>query len=85
MSALRRASGLLVLTYRAGCGTYVPGWTANPKGLRHTFGVAAFQAGTPPHFVQRWLGHASSRTTVIYGAVTGREERAFAAQIWKTW
>jgi integrase len=55
---------------------------AMPKGLRHTFGVAAFEA-VPPHLVQRWLGHASLRTTAIYGDVSGREERSFAARMWK--
>jgi integrase len=33
-----------------------------PKGLRHGFGVNAFQSLVPPHLVQRWLGHASLRT-----------------------
>lgn len=60
------------------------GPAAMPKGLRHTFGVAAFQA-VPPHIVQRWLGHASLRTTGIYGDVSGREERLFAARIWDNW
>lgn len=60
------------------------GSAAMPKGLRHTFGVAAFQA-VPPHIVQRWLGHASLRTTGIYGDVSGREERQFAARIWEGW
>lgn len=60
------------------------GSAAMPKGLRHTFGVAAFQA-VPPHIVQRWLGHASLRTTGIYGDVSGREERLFAARIWDGW
>jgi integrase/recombinase XerD len=60
------------------------GSAAMPKGLRHTFGVAAFQA-VPPHIVQRWLGHASLRTTGIYGDVSGREEHLFAKRIWKSW
>jgi integrase/recombinase XerD len=60
------------------------GSAAMPKGLRHTSGVAAFQA-VPPHIVQRWLGHASLRTTSIYGDVSGREERQFAARIWDEW
>jgi integrase len=59
------------------------GAAAMPKGLRHTFGVNAFQARVPPHLVQRWLGHASLRTTAIYADVTGREERAFAARMWQ--
>jgi integrase len=62
----------------------VTGAAAMPKGLRHTFGVAAFQA-VPPHIVQRWLGHASLRTTGIYGDVSGTEEHLFAARIWESW
>lgn len=56
---------------------------ASPKGLRHTFGVSAFQAKVPPHLVQRWLGHASLRTTAIYGDVIDEEERQFASQMWR--
>lgn len=58
------------------------GAPAMPKGLRHGFGVGAFQANVPPHLVQRWLGHASLRTTAIYADVLGPEERAFAARMW---
>lgn len=57
---------------------------AMPKGLRHGFGVAAFQA-VPPHLVQRWLGHASLRTTAIYGDVSGQEERLLAKRLWDSW
>lgn len=62
----------------------VHGSSAMPKGLRHTFGVAAFKA-VPPHLVQRWLGHASLRTTAIYGDVSGPEERSFAERVWRDW
>jgi integrase/recombinase XerD len=62
----------------------VSGSAAMPKGLRHAFGVVAFQA-VPPHIVQRWLGHASLRTTAIYGDVSGREERFFAKRLWSRW
>jgi integrase len=41
---------------------HVTGTPAMPKGLRHGFGVNAFQSLVPPHLVQRWLGHASLRT-----------------------
>jgi integrase/recombinase XerD len=58
------------------------GAPAMPKGLRHGFGVNAFQASVPPHLVQRWLGHASLKTTAIYGDVMGPEERAFAERMW---
>jgi len=60
----------------------ITGAPAMPKGLRHGFGVNAFQSNVPPHLVQRWLGHASLRTTAIYGDVIGPEERAFAARMW---
>lgn len=63
----------------------VAGTPATPKGLRHAFGVAAFQAQVPPHLVQRWLGHASLRTTAIYADVSGYEERAFASRMWIRW
>ena len=63
---------------------HVTGAPAMPKGLRHGFGVNAFQSLVPPHLVQRWLGHASLRTTSIYGDVIGPEERAFAARMWKS-
>ena len=60
----------------------INGAHAMPKGLRHGFGVNAFETSVPPHLVQRWLGHASLRTTSIYGDVVGPEERAFAARMW---
>jgi integrase len=60
----------------------IVGTPAMPKGLRHAFGVKAFQSNIPPHLVQRWLGHASLRTTAIYGDVIGPDERAFAARLW---
>jgi integrase len=60
----------------------ITGLPAMPKGLRHGFGVRAFQAKVPPHLVQRWLGHASLRSTAIYADVMGPEERDFAARMW---
>jgi integrase/recombinase XerD len=60
----------------------IAGTPAMPKGLRHGFGVNAFQSNVPPHLVQRWLGHASLRTTAIYADVIGPDERAFAARMW---
>ena len=61
----------------------IMGTHAMPKGLRHGFGVHAFQSNVPPHLVQRWLGHASLKTTAIYAEVSGAEERAFANRMWK--
>jgi integrase len=62
----------------------ITGPSAMPKALRHSFGVHAFRSLVPPHLVQRWLGHASLRTTAIYADVMGPEERAFAIRMWKT-
>jgi integrase len=61
---------------------HIMGTQAMPKGLRHGFGVNAYQCRVPPHLVQKWLGHASPRTTAIYADVVGPEERAFAARMW---
>jgi len=61
----------------------IHGSCATAKGLRHTFGVTAFEAGVPPHLVQRWLGHASLRTTAIYGEVVGPEELRIASRMWR--
>jgi integrase len=60
----------------------ISGTPAMPKGLRHGFGVNAFETSVPLHLVQRWLGHASLKTTAIYGDVMGPEERAFAERMW---
>lgn len=62
----------------------ISGTPAMTKGLRHGFGVNAFQASMPPHLVQRWLGCDSLRTTSIYGDVIGPDERAFAMRTWQS-
>jgi integrase len=61
---------------------WITGTPAMPKGLRHGFCVKAIQSGVPLHLVQRWLGHASLRTTGIYAEVIGPDERALAARMW---
>ncbi|WP_083853368.1 tyrosine-type recombinase/integrase [Sphingobium sp. SYK-6] len=58
------------------------GLWATPKGLRHGFGVRAVQSSVPLHLVQRWLGHADMKTTAIYAAAMGPEEREIASRIW---
>jgi integrase len=75
-TAWRRVKGVMAAAGIAGS-------CAMPKGLRHAFGVNAFQSNVPPHLVQRWLGHADLRTTAIYADVIGPDERAFAARMWK--
>jgi integrase/recombinase XerD len=61
----------------------IAGAHAMPKGLRHGFGVNAFQSNVPPHLVQRWLGHASLDSTAIYGDVVVPDERSFAERMWR--
>jgi integrase/recombinase XerD len=61
----------------------VIGAPAMPKGLRHSFGVNAIESGIPLHLLQRWLGHATLRTTAIYTDVIGPEERELASRMWR--
>jgi integrase/recombinase XerD len=60
----------------------IPGAPAMPKALRHGFCVKAIQSDVPLPLVQKWIGHASLRTTAIYIDVIGPEERAIAARMW---
>jgi site-specific recombinase XerD len=59
------------------------GASAMPKGLRHGFGVHAVQSGVPLPLLQRWMGHASLKTTAIYLNVIGPEEISFAERRWR--
>jgi integrase/recombinase XerD len=61
----------------------IVGVQAMPKGLRHGFGVNAVQAKVPLTLLQRWLGHASLRSTAVYLDVTGAEERDIARRMWR--
>ena len=60
----------------------ISGRYATPRGLRHGFGVRAIQSKIPLTLVQRWLGHADIKTTAIYTAAMGEEERIIASQMW---
>lgn len=61
----------------------ISGPQACPRGVRHGFGVVAISAGVPITLVQRWLGHSRLETTSIYLAITGPEERDYAAKLWR--
>lgn len=63
----------------------IVGPQASPKGLRHSFAVAAISSGVPLNLVQRWLGHADMATTAIYTYAVGDEEREMAKRMWKSW
>lgn len=60
-----------------------PEFLANPKSLRHAFGVEATLEGVSLTMIQKWMGHADLRTTTIYTQVTGREERRLARRTWR--
>jgi site-specific recombinase XerD len=61
----------------------IHGRYACPRGLRHSFGVNALQAGVPLNLIQRWMGHARLSTTAIYADVSGPEEVGFATRFWQ--
>ncbi len=62
----------------------IAGAPANPKGLRHAFGVETLQASVPINLVKKWLGHARLETTEVYTNAVGDEEQAIATRFWKT-
>ncbi|MCP3476684.1 site-specific integrase [Bradyrhizobium sp. CCGUVB1N3] len=61
----------------------IVGMQAMPKGLRHGFGVGAIRAKVPLTLLQRWLGHASLRSTAVYLDVSGAEEQEIARRMWR--
>lgn len=61
----------------------IDGPQAMPRGLRHQFGVRAAQTGMPIALTQRWMGHASPKTTAIYQQAIGQEERRMARRMWR--
>ena len=73
--AHRQVAGLM---HRAG----ITGPQACPRGLRHSFGVAAVQAGVPLTTIAAVLGHADVSTTAIYATAVGAEARELVARLW---
>lgn len=61
----------------------IDGPQANPRGLRHAYGVNAITHSVPESMLQRWMGHASIRSTATYTFAMGPEERAMAARMWR--
>ena len=58
------------------------GPAACPKGLRHSFGVAAVAAGVPLPIIASILGHADIKTTAIYTTAIGAAARELVARMW---
>ncbi len=76
-----RATGhrrIVAVMERAG----ISGPQACPKGLRHSFGIAAVSAGVPLPTIAAVLGHADISTTAIYTTAVGLEAREFLARMW---
>lgn len=57
---------------------------ANPKGLRHKFGVQGIVHGLPETLLQELMGHAKLSSTAIYVRAVGREKRALVRRMWRT-
>ena len=60
----------------------IEGPQACPRGLRHSYGVAAVTAGVPLPTVAAALGHASLTTTAIYTTAIGAEARELVSRVW---
>ena len=60
----------------------IEGPKASPRGLRHSYGVAAVVAGVPLPTVAAVLGHASLTTTAIYTTAITAEARELVSRVW---
>ena len=60
----------------------ISGPQATPRGLRHSWGVAAVQAGIPLTTIASTLGHADVGTTAIYATAVGAEHRELVSRVW---
>ena len=60
----------------------IAGPQATPRGLRHSYGVAAVTAGVPLTTIAAVLGHASITTTAIYATAIGAEARELVSRVW---
>ena len=61
----------------------IDGPQACPRGLRHSYGVAAVTAGVPLPTIAAVLGHASLTTTAIYTTAIGAEARDLVSRVWE--
>ena len=60
----------------------IDGSQATPKGLRHSYGVAAIDAAVPLNLLSKWMGHSAIETTAIYANALGKEEQNIASRMW---
>jgi len=76
----RRTALRYVKTIMKQCG--IQGSKACARGLRHSFAVHCVLRDIPLNIIQKWMGHSSVSTTMIYLNIVGKEEREFAKRIW---
>ena len=60
----------------------IEGPQACPRGLRHSYGVAAVTAGVPLPTIAAVLGDASLSTTAIYTTAIGAQARELVSRVW---
>ena len=61
----------------------IRGPQACPQGIRHSFGVAAVNAGVPLTTLAAVLGHSSISTTAIYATAVESEVREQLRRMWQ--
>ena len=60
----------------------IEGPQASPRGLRHSFGVAAVTAGIPLPTLAAAMGHSNLASTAVYCAAIGEEARQLMSRLW---
>ena len=60
----------------------IAGPQACPRGLRHSYGVAAVRTGVPLTTIAAVLGHAGVSTTAIHTTAIGAEARELVSRMW---
>ncbi|WP_415404127.1 tyrosine-type recombinase/integrase [Tateyamaria sp. SN3-11] len=60
----------------------ISGPKACPKGLRHGYAARATMTGVPAHMLQKWMGHASMKTTAIYATLLGPDQLFVSDWMW---
>ena len=60
----------------------IEGTQACPKGLRHGFGMANAEEGTPTKGLAEVMGHSDEETTMIYQDPVDEELRRFLEKTW---
>jgi site-specific recombinase XerD len=53
----------------------------HPHTFRHSFAINCLLHGVPITTLQRWLGHANITNTLIYTALTGREDQTLIGEV----